>query len=188
MLPSRWERYKDSLPPTGAPKNSYSRTATSRMGSLLQPSHYLPESRHKRPLDASQAPGLCSAQGARGRAACLALQGMGTKNLSEGHVHLQCLITAEGYLGSRLQPLPCSRPPPAPAGAHSAMKGHLARGRRWEGKAQGHAPNPRVRSLLSGPPFARRQRCPAHSLAHAADAGAPRPQTPKAAPPQETQK
>lgn len=76
------------------------------MGSLLQPSHYHPESRHKRPVDGSQAPGLCSAQGARGRAACLALQGMGTKHLPEGHVRLQRLIAAEAYLGPRLLPLP----------------------------------------------------------------------------------
>lgn len=180
MLPSRWERYEDSFPPTGAPNNSYSRTATSRMGSLLQPSHYLPESRHKRPLDASQAPGLCSAQGARGRAACLALQGMGMKNLSEGHVRLQCLITAEGYLGSRLQPLP--RVPTVP---------RRVTWREGEGGRKGAGPRskPWGPLLLSGPPFARRQRCPARSLTHAADAGgAPRPQTPQAAPPQGAQK
>jgi len=72
QMPGRSERYKDGFPPTGAPSTSCSRTATRRMASLLQPSYYHPESRPKRPLDGSQAPGPCSAQDQRqGRPPCL---------------------------------------------------------------------------------------------------------------------
>lgn len=147
-LPGRWERYRTVSRQQGLPVPLF-KSGNQTDGKPSPAFPLPPESRHKRPLDGSQAPGLCSAQGARGRAACLALQGMRTKHLPEGHARLQCLITAEAYLGPRLLPLPCSAHHPAPAGAHSATQGHSTRGGRWEGKAQDHALKPGV--LCSSP-------------------------------------
>lgn len=99
------------------------------------------------------------------------------KNLSEGHVRLQCLIRAEGYLGSRLQPLPCSRPPPCTRGCPQRHAGSLSEREKVGRKGAGPRSKPWGPPLLSGPPSAMRQRCPAHSLTHAAQRGCRGPKT-----------